>query len=373
VKHTVEGLLDLHRAFWRMEDLTECLVNFERERVERRAYMWGPPEAVPKLSELQLADGRIASEGLVLEPWMLSPTKAHPLGLLMKKAKRKVANLGETFQTFPPYFKIPWIEAVAGCKLEVAAKSDCVWSRHYLNRNWYEKEDSLRLNEEWTRKLLEFTHYLEQELHGSIPVVQTLMRGPCDMLSAIMGVEEMCMSMATHPTETQELLRLLTDLFIRVASAQVEAVPRFRGGYCNSFGLWAPGTSIRTQDDQSVSLNPRLYEKFILPFQKNIAQNFDYSVMHLHTGAGLRILDMFLHAEEVSAINVTFDPPPWGPSVEELIPILKKIQTRKPLIFDGSFTDDELSRILEQLSPRGLLVFVHSLTPRIDQFGTYKQ
>jgi hypothetical protein len=57
----------------------------------------------------------------------------------------------------------------------------------------------------------------------------------------------------------------------------------------------------------------------------------------------------------LSAIEVTVDEFPYPRDWDALIPVLQKIQAKKPLIVLGVFTQDEFDLIGEALSPNGLL------------------
>jgi len=226
----------------------------------------------------------------------------------------------------------------------------------YVDRSKLGKERiTVTKSQEWIDKLVDFTTFLVRSVFPGYLATQTLMRGPGDLLSAIMGVENMCIGIYMFPQETRDILSKLTDVLIEAASTQLKAIPRFHGGYCNPFGLWSPGISVRTQDDASVQLSPRQYEEFILPCEKRIIEPFDYTVRHVHSGC-IRIVDMLLDLADLSAIEVTVDEFPYPRDWDALIPVLQKIQTRKPLIVSGVFTQDEFDRMAGALSPNGLLL-----------------
>jgi len=65
---------------------------------------------------------------------------------------------------------------------------------------------------------------------------------------------------------------------------------------------------------------------------------------------------MLLDLADLSAIEVTVDEFPYPRDWDALIPVLQKIQTRKPLIVSGVFTQDEFDRMAGALSPNGLLL-----------------
>ena len=78
--------------------------------------------------------------------------------------------------------------------------------------------------------------------------------------------------------------------------------------------------------------------------------------MDIHSGAELHIVELLHHAEHIESVSITVDPRPFGPGINELLPLLSKIQERKPLHLYGEFTEKELGKIIKTLSPKGLAI-----------------
>ena len=57
--------------------------------------------------------------------------------------------------------------------------------------------------------------------------------------------------------------------------------------------------------------------------------------------------------EDLPAIEVT---PDYGASIPDLIPVIAKIQARKPVIVHAFFTVEEMQMIIERVPPQGLCV-----------------
>ena len=336
-------LLERHRAFWNMEDVEKPLL-----RVGRYNSFYGqrqPPMKMP------LADGTMASEDLFyLEPEMLSPERLSP------KDERSLAvpvTDGDLLPIRAPFTKVPWMEAIIGCPIRVSLRSSSMWSEPVLGEDWYRDFRSLKSRDRWRSKLLEFTDFLSAN-SGSYLVANTLMRGPSDMVDAFIGEEELCVGIYEHPDEIHELMAMCAEIFIDTAKAQLDCIRPFHGGYCNPFGIWSPGLSIRTQDDASALVSPVDYEGFMLPPQVRIASEFEYSTIHLHSNS-LHVVDAVLNST-IGAVQVSMDPQPFGPTVIELLPTFVKMQEKKPLLIEGPMMQSELDKLLKALSPPGLYV-----------------
>jgi hypothetical protein len=74
------------------------------------------------------------------------------------------------------------------------------------------------------------------------------------------------------------------------------------------------------------------------------------------------VADLLVGIQQLGAIEVNYDPPPFGPPFEEIIPLLRKIQEKKPLIVLASLTEEEWSHIMRVLPSSGLLMYVEMVT-----------
>jgi len=345
--------LQRHKAFWNMEPVDQPILVTYPVPAE------GPPLRGPAM-RMPLADGSIAFEGMLLQPEMISAQRLHPASTRVSSGSlEQLVQAGPTLATTHAWSKIPWVEAIMGCPIRVMVEADTMWALPFLRRGWTETGPyALPASEAWMGKLVEVVEHLVKHSQGSYRVSTTLMRGPADMLAAAMGDELMCVTMYRQPKETQRLLELCSELFIRIGRAQLERIPRLEGGHVNMYGIWAPGTSIRTQNDSSSQLSPRLYEEFILCCDETIAAAFDYCVLATHSGGFLQNVDVMLKSESMTAIQVEIDPQPFGPPPLNLIPVFEKIQNAKPLLIGAGhgLTKAEFEKLLASLSPKGLYV-----------------
>jgi hypothetical protein len=190
---------------------------------------------------------------------------------------------------------------------------------------------------------------------GQYAIVHTLMRGPSDLAEAALGPELMCLSQYDHPSELHHFLDDVTERFLDVWRAQWQLIPPLSGGYVNPFGIWAPGTVVRTQCDASVLLSPAQYREWYLPFDKRISEAADFAVIHLHSGS-LHTVESLLPLSKPQAIQVSLDPQPSGPPMELLIPVFKRILQIKSLIVDGVLNSKQVHQLLEALPSNGLCI-----------------
>jgi hypothetical protein len=331
--------LQRHRAFW------------HRENVDR------PIIAVQQFNplgfkEVPLADAAWSGgQAVRVQPEMLDVPKLANAEYWF--SKRGQLTMGDWFSIRGPYVRVPWMEAILGCPIYADRDSGSWWSEPFLSSPTEWQGFKLTEDNAWFQKMLEFTRYLVAHNDGTYMVGQTLMRGPIDMLRCLFGDQETCLALLDYPDETRAILEAVTDAFIGVAKANQALIPPLAGGYCSYFGIWAPGSVVRTQCDMSALLSAKMYKERVVPFEEKVCRPFDYSVIHLHSGF-LHTVDALLEVDLPGAIEFALDTGSTPVMVRDLVPIGRKILERKPLIIEGHMTAEECEYLVANLPARGL-------------------
>jgi len=330
----LKALLQRHEAFWKHEEKGTPLV---RVRSGRQ---------------------RMRFENVDVTPEMVDVAALTP-GVGMRDEGKRLIQ-GDLLHTECAFSRIPWMEAIVGCPIHSGA-DEAMWPGPVLGSN-YEGIDDLVPDEDdpWLRKLLALTRALVDANDGSYLVTHTLMRGPVDLLSALIGDVRMGLALYDEPERIGEVLARAAQAFLKVARAQYALLPPFEGGWAPwTYSLWAPGTVIRLQSDSASQLSPAMYAEQILPHDRTILSAFDYSILDLHSAGTLHLLPVLLEVEELDAISVTLDPYESAPTVEALIPTLERVLERKSVSLYGQMTVGELER-LKQALPTGCLA-IHAV------------
>ncbi len=300
---------------------------------------------------LPLADGTDAVEDMVLLPDMLDVNR------LVGDARLPgpLETFGDYFCTAAPYTRVPWMEAILGTPIRATIQGGSMRTEAFVN-SWSDWQGgTARLNRDWLDLLLRLTALLVTRSEGRYAVVQTLMRGPSDLAEAVLGPELMSLSIYDAPGKLRYFLDFVTETFIDVLYAQLDRIPPIEGGYVNPFGIWSPGTVVRTQCDASAFLSPKHYEEWFLPYDVRISEAVDYSVIHLHS-CSLHTVDALLEVECPRAIQVTLETSPGAPTLEDLVPIFCKILAVKPLIVEGPLSEEDVQFLLDRVPPDGLCI-----------------
>jgi hypothetical protein len=254
-----------------------------------------------------------------------------------------------------PFLGLPWVEASLGCG--VIADHRAGSTRSTAPPGFAKCPHIPRFSEDdrWVAKMLEFIPALERLSAGRYPVGVTLMRGISDLLSALYGADAFVLRLLDDPVEVDDVVHALTEYWIAFGRCLLRHLPRFHGGTGSFFySLWSPGELIWLQEDAVALLSPSLYERFILPADRRIAETFERSVIHLHPTRVLPTAPLL--NTPISAIEIHIDH--GGPSAESLQAHYRAILERKPLLVWGDLSDADLEFILSSLPGRGLAVNV---------------
>jgi len=319
---------------------------------QRKGSLYAEPDVAP-LGRLwlPLADGTVAEEDMELTPEMVDVNRivGEPRG------PGPLETVGDQFCHAAPYYPIPWVEAILGVPVRTTIQGGSMRARARIN-SWEEWDnEAVHRSDDWFDLLKHIVDLLVERQGGQRAIVQCLMRGPSDLAEAVLGPELMCLSIYDHPTELRRFLEKVTAHFIEVLHAQLARIPAIHDGYVNPFGIWSPGTVVRTQCDASAFLSAKHYAQWFLPYDVQICEAVDYSIIHLHSNS-LHTVDAILEQERPHAIQVTLDLQPAGPPVADILPTLRKILSVKPLILEGHLSDDEVRLVREELPSDGLSI-----------------
>jgi len=330
----VEELLQRHTAFWRHERQGEPLMRL-------RPLRYRPP-----FDDLDVTPDMVDVDAL-------TPEVGH-----RDWGKRLLQ--GDLFHGECAFSRIPWMEALVGCTIHAGA-DEAMWPRPALGPSFEGIDRIVPADDNpWLQKLLALTQALVAANDGSYLVTHTLMRGPSDLLSALLGDERMGLAFYDASDKVDEILSRASQAFIRVARAQYALIPAFHGGWsCWAYGLWAPGSVIRFQSDSSSQLSPRMYREHILPHDRAIMQAFEYSIIDLHSAGTLHLHKVLMETPELRAISVTMDRYANAPGLEELLPTFAAILEAKSLTVYGEMTMAEVERLRRALPTASLCINAH--------------
>ncbi len=303
---------------------------------------------------LPLADGTLATRDMDLTPDLLDFERLLP-GQDDADADGGVAIHGDIFRTTTAFGRVPWLEAILGAPVRATIQGGSMRTKP-LVENWtdWSTVPAYR-NDAWYALLLRLTEALVERAGGRAAVVQPTLRGPSDLAEALLGPELLSFSLYDHPAALRSFLEETTAVFVEVLHALLARIPPLAGGYVSPFGIWAPGTVVRTQCDASAFLSGRHYAEWFLPYDVRIAESVDYAFIHLHS-CSLHTVDALLEMPRPQAIQVTLEAAPSGPLLQDMLPTFRQILAVKPLLLEGQLDDDDVALLLDALPTGGLAI-----------------
>ena len=336
--HTYE----LHRAFLEKRNesiLLGCIHGWEN----LSKYVRHPESFMPK--------GPVSIEAIT--PDLLVP---------IYNNKELLINPDDLIRTMEPLTFFPWTEAALGCPVEYTGKN--FWSSPIEQAKTIEgrviwvntlKQDTYRKQcQMWIDKYTEVVSGLVKHYEGKYPIGQPILRGPLDMAAATFGDEAMIYLFFDEPELMKEFLNLASNIFLRFVEIHTSLVPPYsEGSVLGSYYIWAPGRSMRLQEDAMALLSPDLYEEFGHPIDRKLASHADYTLFHLHA-TGLHLLDVLMKNDHLNIIQVSKDE---GVELKPILSKLQRIQTSgKCLVIKGRFTNEEMHDLKACLDPKGLCI-----------------
>ncbi len=262
---------------------------------------------------------------------------------------------GDLVYDASPFFGLPYVEASLGCTVIADHHAGSTHTQPPTGFSENHVIPAFDPDNPWVRKMVEFIPPLVELSNGRYPVGVTLMRGISDLLSALYGGTEFIMQMYEAPEEMARVVGELTDYWIAFGKHLLSHVPSFHGGTGSFFySVWTPGRTIWLQEDAAALLSPDLYEQFILPCDRKIADAFEHSVMHLHPARFVPV--SYLVNTNISVIELHIDQ--GGPTAEQLYPTHTLALEHKPLVVWGDITKDDFEFMLDHLPAKGLLINV---------------
>lgn len=251
------------------------------------------------------------------------------------------------------FWGIPWLEASLGCEIIASHDTGSIHSEPPKNFPGADAIPAFDANDPWMQKSVEFLDKMSHRSGGRWPLATTRMRGISDLLAALYGGTEFIFAMMEKPDEIKAAAEKLTDFFIEFGWLQLDHIPDFHGGIGSFYySMWAPKGTVWHQEDAAALLSPKLYNEFIEPCDRKIAEAFDGCIIHQHP-TGFYAVDSYL-TMDMTALELHIDV--GGPSAAKLFDTHKKILAKKPLLIWGDMSEMDLDWIFSKLPSEGLAI-----------------
>ena len=220
------------------------------------------------------------------------------------------------------------------------------------------EETKLDQNNEWYSRLKKAT--LEGSKRARKMGYQfgiTDLGGVLDIMSSFLGPTKIILTMKRNPEIIDEARRIILEKLLKVYDELYETISSNCDGFNTWLNVWCPKSWYPVQCDFIAMLNPKWFERFVLPDLISQIEHMDYAIHHMDGPYQIPYLDALLSIDNLSGIQWVPGAGRSPPGSEEWFPIYKKIQKAgKNIVMDT--IPESVPHIYKTFDPKGLYVRV---------------
>jgi len=308
------------------------------------------PEFIEKVGEGQ----RILPEDL--KPQFFLP--------YIEKWLQRVSQLRmDIFHSFSPGFGIPWIEAMLGCP--IIAGKDSIWPIPIMENIDESASFVIDAENPWLIVLVQLLQDMVDLSDGRFPISLPPLHSPLDILGMICGEKKLFLDLIENPVDIKRALKGLTEVYFQIHDFLFEYIPVFNGGYVTRLKMWAPDKAITPQNEYGSMISAEMYNNFALPIDRRITEYYPFHSFHLH-GSAFHQVELLLTLDKLSAIQITQEHDAGGPSLENMLPVYRRVLDSKPLIIVVPDIGTA-EKCMEGLPPEGLCILIMEAAYELDR------
>lgn len=315
---------------------------------------------------------KIASVSEIMEFFIPFCLAKYPDGISkcldrFEELKEKIYSGGDNLYSYFPNYGAGCPAAMFGIDPEYRKGSDkygimseTVWYRGKIPADRIIPHlESIELNDEneWYSRFLNITEYAAKRANGDYTIAVLDLGGILDVLSSLMGAENVVLSMKRTPNIIDEACSILLDKILILYDNLQSIIDQYCDGSDSWLNLWCPTHYYPVQCDFAAMLNPDWFDRFALPYIKKQAEHMDHAIYHLDGENQITHLDKLLDLDCIDGIQ-------WVPGAGKEITasfkwmqLYKKIQASGKKVILNAFEDPTLiDEFYQKLDPDLLYV-----------------
>ena len=233
---------------------------------------------------------------------------------------RKINYLGDAFPKWWPNLGAGFLAAMLGSPLEF--NNDSTWFHTAKSLDLVSKSiDTQNPWWLWTEELIDAAY---QRWQNKLVLGCTDIGGNLDVLSSLMGSQQLLIDLADKPEEIEQLGKHITKKWLAFYHLFDQKISNRQHGRTCWAPIWAPGSTYMLQCDFSIMISPKMFRKFVIPDIEACCELLEYPFYHLDGPGATRHLDALLSIEKLRGIQ--WVPGAGAPPAEEWLPLLDKIR-----------------------------------------------
>jgi len=254
------------------------------------------------------------------------------------------------------------VAAYVGAKVKFREDSKTVWFERPLE---WEELEKIRFDPDSPRWRLtkDITSLALSKAEGRFFVGFTDLCGVTDCAVSLRGSQNLVKDLFKNGEKVKTLSWKLLEIWHAYYDELYRILEGDRRGSSGWMGIWSPKKTYPLQCDWGGAyLSPKMFREFALPYIREQCVRIDDAIYHLDGPMAIPTLDMLLDIPELDGIQWT--PGEGNPPVDSStwFPLYKKVQSRgKRLVLLGA-GEDKVEYLIENLSPKGLLIQMHCKT-----------
>ncbi len=214
----------------------------------------------------------------------------------------------------------------------------------------------LSLGADWLQWSLDFTRRAVDASGGSYIVSIPDLGSAVDILTSLVGPQELMLGMIDTPDLVHSLLEQIHTAWIEVYERHYEIVSSESGFSAATLEILGWGRTCNVQCDFSAMISEEMFAEFVVPTVTAQAAFVDNAMYHIDGPDALRHVDMILRMEDVAAIQ--WSPGSGNPGCEDPqwdAPLYHKVLSSGKAL--QIFVDAEnVAKTAERLGCRGIMI-----------------
>jgi len=246
--------------------------------------------------------------------------------------------------------------AYLGCTPQ--ADRDTIWFNHQPGELSWDEILSLRLEPEnyWWNKTKELTELAVQWAEGKFFAGMTDLNSVQDVLCHLLGTQRMLYDLIDHPDEFKKACSLVNQIWLTCYDELSQILQPGMEGSSNWMNIWFPGRGGDVQCDFSAMISPEMFVEFVLPSLQEQCRRLEHTIYHMDGPGQIPHLEILLDIPELDGIQWVPGEGNFSVGSPEWFPMYRRIQQRGKLLVLQGMDKSEVETVLQELSPRGLLI-----------------
>lgn len=148
---------------------------------------------------------------------------------------------------------------------------------------------------DWTDHVEQYYRRVLELAEGRFTVEFPQVPGPADLMGALLGYEAILLALHDTPEAVEKFARHAAGLaveFVERIRSLLSGQEDFGGGWLAN--AWGPAKMIRFCEHTTVNYSPEHYERFILPANRILMENYDYAMTYIYYSGGKHLASHYL-------------------------------------------------------------------------------